>query len=91
MNDSHTSCADDFGISSPELDALVAAARESGAIGARLTGAGFGGATVNLVPMDQVSAFIEGVTERYYRARMKHTGPPPVFVAEARPGAGYVV
>lgn len=90
MNDSHTSCANDFGISSPELDALVAAARDSGAIGARLTGAGFGGATVNLVPVDQVPVFIDGVTQRYYRSHMKHTGPPPVFVAEACPGAGYV-
>jgi N-acetylgalactosamine kinase len=89
MNASHASCAADFGISSPELDALVEAARASGALGARLTGAGFGGATVNLVPAGEVEAFVAGVTERYYRSRLGG-GAVPVFVAEARPGAGYV-
>ncbi len=89
MNASHASCADDFGISSRELDALVAAARESGAVGSRLTGAGFGGATVNLVPLEKVEAFIAGVTASYYHDFLKHAGEPPIFVAEARSGADY--
>lgn len=89
MNASHTSCAEDFGISSAELDALVDAARASGALGARLTGAGFGGATVNLVPLGAVDAFIAGVTERYYRPRTGDA-PAPIFVARACAGAGYL-
>ena len=89
MNESHASCANDFFISSPELDALVDAARASGALGARLTGAGFGGATVNLVPNESREAFIEGVTERYYRGHLGHEGEAPIFVAHASEGAGY--
>ena len=43
---SHASLRDDFEVSTPELDALVAALVEAGAPGARLTGAGFGGCVV---------------------------------------------
>jgi galactokinase len=46
---SHASLRDDFGVSTPELDFLVEALVENGAIGARLTGAGFGGCVVALV------------------------------------------
>lgn len=90
MNASHGSCAHDFGISSPELDKLVECARTAGALGARLTGAGFGGATVNLVPKAQVPAFIDAMTASYYRGFKGHTGPAPIFVAEASAGAGYL-
>lgn len=90
MNASHGSCAHDFGISSVELDHLVACARSAGALGARLTGAGFGGATVNLVPKQQVSAFIGEVTKSYYEEFKQHRGEPPIFVAEASAGAGYI-
>lgn len=90
MNESHQSCANDFGISSPELDSLVATARECGAIGARLTGAGFGGATVNLVPAKNVQDFIDAITQRYYGARPNFVGAAPVFVAQAAASAGYL-
>jgi galactokinase len=46
MNESHASLRDDFDVSVPELDAIVEAARASGAVGARLTGGGFGGSVV---------------------------------------------
>lgn len=90
MNASHGSCAHDFGISSPDLDALVEAARAAGALGARLTGAGFGGATVNLVPKAQVPQFIEKVSASYYRTYKKHEGEAPIFVAQPSPGACYL-
>jgi galactokinase len=48
MNQSHASLRDDFGVSAPELDALVEHGRAAGAAGARLTGAGFGGCAVFL-------------------------------------------
>ena len=89
MNESHTSCANDFFISSRELDDLVAAARNAGALGARLTGAGFGGATVNLVPMDQVDTFIQQVGHAYYGIDPGEP-VPPIFVARPSDGAGYL-
>lgn len=90
MNASHESCHKDFEISCPELDALVEAARDCGALGARLTGAGFGGATVNLVPRSICDDFIDGITHAYYREYCHFDGKPPVFVAHATSGAGYL-
>lgn len=83
--ESHASMRDLFGISSPELDALVEIATGvPGVIGARLTGAGFGGCTINLVHRDAVPALREAVL-RDYPAR---TGlAPRVFEVEASAGA----
>ncbi len=50
LDDSHRSMRDDFEISTPELDLAVDTARAHGAIGARMTGGGFGGAAIALVP-----------------------------------------
>ena len=63
MDESHESCATDYRVSCPELDELVAVARRSGSIGSRLTGAGFGGCTVNLVPVSGLGLFRAQVTE----------------------------
>ena len=65
MDASHASLRDDYEVSGPELDVLVEIAREAGAVGARLTGAGFGGCTVNLVPAARTEAFAPSVAERY--------------------------
>ena len=54
MNESHASLAADFEVSTPQLDALVTAARHAGAYGARLTGAGFGGCIVALLDSGDV-------------------------------------
>jgi len=67
MYESHRSCAEDFEISCPELDELVAIAREAGAVGARLTGAGFGGCVVALVENERVSPFTERVRTEYFQ------------------------
>ncbi len=72
MNLSHASCRDDYEISCPELEALVSIAREHGAIGARLTGAGFGGCTVNAVPSANVERFVAGVTAVYYQGYLNN-------------------
>jgi galactokinase len=68
MNESHESLRFDYEVSSRELDALVAAARQAeGCLGSRLTGAGFGGCTVSLVREQAVPGFIEQVGREYRR------------------------
>jgi N-acetylgalactosamine kinase len=89
MNASHTSCRDDYQVSCRELDELVEHALAGGALGARLTGAGFGGCTVNLVRAGEVEAFLEVIDERFYRPRL---GPGEEvsrhrFALSAREGA----
>lgn len=65
MFESHASSRDLFENSCPELDALVEIAREApGCVGAKLTGGGFGGATVNLVVRDQADAFVAFMENR---------------------------
>ncbi len=62
----HHSLRDLYEVSTPELDALVEIAlKQPGCYGARLTGAGFGGCTVNLVRDDQAVDFIQAVSEQY--------------------------
>jgi len=65
MNDSHISLRDDYEVTGSELDTLVSAAWENGAIGSRMTGAGFGGCTVSLVRNDNIPGFIERVGREY--------------------------
>ena len=85
---SHESLRDLFGVSSPELDALVEiAAGTPGVVAARMTGAGFGGCTVNLVERGAVERLTERV-KSWYPAR---TGMNPrVYAVEAVDGAGCV-
>ena len=85
---SHASLRDLFEVSSPELDAFVEiAAATDGVVAARMTGAGFGGSTVNLVRRGRVTAFREAV-ERDYPAR---TGlRPTVLEVDAVDGAGFL-
>lgn len=66
MNQSHKSLSKDYEVSSKELDLLVKLAKnESGVIGARMTGAGFGGCTVNLVEKNVASKIIENIKAEY--------------------------
>ncbi len=85
MSASHASSRDDFGNSSPALDALIEAAEESpGFLGGKLSGAGWAGCTVNLVRSDEADAFAEGVKAGYAR----RTGvEPTVHVCHAAEGA----
>lgn len=69
MNASHASMRDDYEISCSEVDTLVEIAqRQSGVLGARMTGGGFGGCVVSLVKAGAVDAFIENVTRDYEAA-----------------------
>lgn len=81
---SHASLRDDFEVSTPELDVLVEQAVAAGAIGARLTGAGFGGCIVALAPKATAAACLD-VAMTAYRAQ---TGRDPTgFIAHATAGA----
>jgi galactokinase len=69
MNASHESLRDDYEVSSKELDVLVELAwKQPGVLGARMTGAGFGGCTVNLVRQEAAEAFAEAVRRGYHDA-----------------------
>ena len=84
---SHESLRDDFEVGSPELDALVEIAiGVPGVAAARMTGAGFGGCTINLVARDAVAALRERV-EAMYPARTGLT--PRVYPVDAVGGAGF--
>lgn len=66
MNGSHDSLRDLYEVTGAELDAMVDAARKvSGVLGARMTGAGFGGCTVSLVHEDAIEQFKEQVGKEY--------------------------
>jgi galactokinase len=85
--ESHASLRDDYAVSTPELDTLVASLTEAGAVGARLTGAGFGGCVVALVESNEV----DKVKSRAITTYLEATGLEPVpFLCRAVSGAGPV-
>jgi galactokinase len=85
---SHASSRGDMEVSTPELDALVECLLDGGAYGARLTGGGFGGCVVALVPVEGAHAIATNAAAAY-RAR---TGrDPTAWVVAAADGAGRVV
>jgi len=63
MDASHVSMRDDFEISVPQLDAVVETAQAAGAIGARMTGGGFGGCAIALLPADEADALAADVLQ----------------------------
>jgi galactokinase len=82
---SHASLRDDYDVSTPELDALVAALEDSGALGARLTGAGFGGCVVALTERGREREIGErGAAVYRDTTRLE----PTVYVCCAADGAG---
>lgn len=85
MWQSHESLRDDFEISCRELDILVEIAKDTeGVLGARMTGGGFGGSTVNLVSREVLEKFKEKITLEYHQAT---NITPNILVTEASNGA----
>ena len=72
LDASHVSMRDDFEISCRELDLAVETARTSGALGARMTGGGFGGSAIALVPGTKVPQVQESVTRAFEKAGLQH-------------------
>ena len=86
MNASHDSLRDDYEVSGPELDLLVAIARGvPGVLGSRLTGAGFGGCTVTLARPEAVEPLREAVMAKYPKQANLQ---PRIWVSDAADGAG---
>ena len=88
MYSGHNSLRILYEVSTPELDRLVEISRSlPGCIGARLTGAGFGGCTINLVESDQAQAFIAGLRAEYHPPG---GGPAQVYLCHASAGASLI-
>ena len=86
MGSSHASLRDDFEVSCEELDLMVRLAQQNeGVYGARMTGGGFGGCTINLVQEDNVEAFQTNVAAGYESATGR---APEIYVSPAADGAG---
>lgn len=85
MNASHVSLRDDYEVTGMELDTLVESAwAHQGTIGARMTGAGFGGCAIALVHNDQIDAFQEAVAASY-TAKIGYA--PTFYIASIGDGA----
>jgi galactokinase len=84
--ESHASLRDQLRVSCPALDELAEAAMESGALGARLTGAGFGGCAVVVCRAAERDAVRRGLMERFYARRAGFD--ERVHLMEARPSDG---
>ena len=91
MNDTQDSCRDLYECSCPELDEICKIARSAGAYGSRLTGAGWGGCSVHLVPKDRVEAVTKALTEKYYKKKFPQKTNLQEAVVVSRPGAGSFV
>jgi galactokinase len=84
LDASHISMRDDFEISVPELDLAVETAQANGAIGARMTGGGFGGAAIALIPSDAVSRLQVAIDGAFAEHGF---GQPVTFTVSAADGA----
>ena len=85
MYESHQSLRDDYEVSCKELDVMVDLAKPiKGVFGARMTGGGFGGCTINLVSVEAVDEFIQTIQNGYAQATGKHA---EVYVCSAADGA----
>lgn len=84
MRESHASLRDDFQVSCQELDVMVElASKLRGVYGARMTGGGFGGCTINVVKSGEVESFRSLIAEKYERAVGKR---PEIYVCSAGDG-----
>ncbi|MCJ1292866.1 galactokinase [Xylographa carneopallida] len=93
MNETQTSCREVYECSCPELDELCTIAREAGAYGSRLTGAGWGGCTVHLVPTGKVDDLRKAWEEKYYRVKFPDISDEKLAeaVVASEPGQGSVM
>ncbi len=97
MNQSHQSARYQYELTTPEIDFLAELSLKYGALGCRLTGAGFGGCIISLVPPEQTESFIHGLAEDYYGKYTPNKLSHPddwknyLFVCKSVQGAGVVL
>ncbi|KAL1893549.1 galactokinase [Sporothrix stenoceras] len=92
LNATQDSCRSLYECSCPELDELCAIARRAGSYGSRLTGAGWGGCSVHLVPANKVDAVRKAWDDEYYSKRPELTDEQrAAAVVLSRPGSGSAV
>ncbi|XP_056595225.1 N-acetylgalactosamine kinase isoform X1 [Triplophysa dalaica] len=91
MNQSHASCRDLYECSCTELDQLVHICLQAGAVGSRLTGAGWGGCTVSMVPSGKIDSFLQTVRERYYAPDLRRADLEKQSLFVTRPGGGAAI
>ena len=85
LDASHTSMRDDFEITVPTVNLAVETARRAGALGARMTGGGFGGCILALIPAGEFGGVFQEVTTAFAKAGFK---APAAFIAVPSAGAG---
>lgn len=93
LNQSQTACRDLFDCSCPELDELCTLAREAGSYGSRLTGAGWGGCSVHLVPTHKVDAVKQAWISKYYKKHFPDITDEKLedAIVVSKPGSGSTV
>ncbi|CEP63541.1 galactokinase LALA0_S08e04852g [Lachancea lanzarotensis] len=88
MNASQKSCDELYECSCPETDEICKIARANGAYGSRLTGAGWGGCTVHLVPRSKVNEVTQALVEQYYAKRDMNGQTFDDVILVSRPALG---
>eukprot|EP00066_Takifugu_rubripes_P004408 XP_003967762.1 PREDICTED: N-acetylgalactosamine kinase [Takifugu rubripes] len=91
MNQSHASCRDLYECSCPQLDQLVDVCLKSGAVGSRLTGAGWGGCAVSMVPSEKVDTFLQAVRESYFLPDPRRAAMEGLSLFVSKPGGGAAI
>ncbi len=84
LNESHASMRDDFRITGPELDLAVDTLMQAGALGARMTGGGFGGCVIGLIDRASVEPAVAAVAEAFAAGGYRD---PAWFIAHPGQGA----
>ncbi|KAI1496130.1 ribosomal protein S5 domain 2-type protein [Biscogniauxia marginata] len=91
MNETQDSCRELYECSCPEIDELCKIAREAGSYGSRLTGAGWGGCSVHLVPANKVEQIRAALIEKYYSKRNLSEKDLEAAIVVSRPMNGSAV
>ncbi|XP_008288980.1 N-acetylgalactosamine kinase [Stegastes partitus] len=91
MNQSHESCRDLYECSCPELDQLVDICLKAGAVGSRVTGAGWGGCAVSMVPSEKVESFLQAVRAAYYLPDPRRAAMEKQSLFASKPGGGAAI
>lgn len=91
LNETQDSCREVYECSCPEIDDICRIAREAGSYGSRLTGAGWGGCSVHLVPADKVDDIRAALLEKYYAGRQIPENDMEGAIVVSRPMNGSAV